>query len=58
MRPLHGWVVFFHLLDFVGCLPVDWDGLRLAGFFVTGFFVDWVCRLLCSAGFSPDFRLG
>jgi hypothetical protein len=32
MRPLHGWVVFFHLLDFVGCLPVDWDGLRLAGF--------------------------
>jgi hypothetical protein len=44
------WILFAAFL-------VDWDGLRLAGYFVTGFFVDWVCRLLCSAGFSPDFRL-
>ncbi|KAJ6942847.1 LOW QUALITY PROTEIN: hypothetical protein NC652_008601 [Populus alba x Populus x berolinensis] len=43
LRPLLGWLVLFHLLDFVGCLPVDWDGLRLAGYFVT----DW---LLCGLG--------
>jgi hypothetical protein len=43
-------VVFFHFLDFIGCLP---DGLRLARLFVIGFFVDWVCRLLQ----SPDFGL-
>jgi hypothetical protein len=36
-------VVFFHFLDFIGCLS---NGLRLAGLLVIGFFVDWVCRLL------------
>ncbi|KAJ6921493.1 hypothetical protein NC652_015413 [Populus alba x Populus x berolinensis] len=34
-------VVSFHFLDLIGCLP---NGLRLAGLYVIGFFVDWICR--------------